>query len=108
MEPSIHTSPRDPRWYFVPLRVLLITFCFTLLSFAVGLFLGICGVVIRAALHGVHPDLRIAYREIALPAAIVVAAIALLSATFIELRHFRRAKTLNRIERQMRHASCRQ
>jgi hypothetical protein len=105
MAASLETSPRDPRWYFVPLRVLLVTFCFTLLSFAITLLLGICGVTIAAKLDGIHPDLRIAYRQIALPVATVVFAVALLSATFVELRHYHRAKTLNRIERQMRRAS---
>lgn len=105
MAGSLHSSPSNPRWYLVPLRVLLVTFCFTLLSFAVTLFLGICGVVISAKLHGVHPDLRIAYRHVALPTAAVAAAVALFTATFIELRHYSRTKALNRIEQQIRRAS---
>ena len=38
-------TPRPPRWYAIPVRVLLLTFIGTLISFAVSLFLGIVGTV---------------------------------------------------------------
>jgi hypothetical protein len=75
----------------------------TLLSFAIGLLLGICGVVLWAKLQGVHPDLRLSYRYVAFPAAAMVGAIALIAASFMELRNFRRARSLYRLERQMGH-----
>jgi hypothetical protein len=101
MTSSFETQAREPRWYFIPVRVLLVTFVVTLLSFAVSLLLGICAVVLAAKLHRVPPDLRTAYRYIALPAASVVAAIMLISASFMEVRHYRRAKVLRRIEHQI-------
>jgi TRAP-type C4-dicarboxylate transport system permease small subunit len=87
------------------MRVVLVTLIITLLSFAVSLLLGICAVVIAAKLHGVHPDLRIAYRYIALPVAAVVGAIMLVTSALMELRHYRRARTLSHIERQIGRAS---
>jgi len=73
----------------VPLRVLLVTFLLALLSFAVCLFLGIMGLVITAALRGVHPNMTIAYREFALPAALLAGAAALVVAIVAEIRHHR-------------------
>jgi hypothetical protein len=90
-----------PRWYFIPVRVLLVTVIVSLLSFAISLLLGICAVLLAAKLHHIHPDLRIAYRFIAGPAAAMVAAIVLVSASFMEVRHYRRVKILRRIEGQI-------
>ena len=99
---STHETPaRGPRWYLIPIQVLLVTLVVSLLAFAVSLLLGICAVVLAAKLHSIHPDLRIAYRYIALPAASVVAAIVLISASFMEARHYRRAKVLRRMEHQI-------
>lgn len=92
---------QGPRWYFVPVRVLLVTLVVSLLSFAVSLLLGIAAVILAARLHSTHPDLRIAYRFIAAPAAGAVAAIVLISATSMEIRHYRRQKVLGRIEHQI-------
>jgi hypothetical protein len=93
--------PSAPRWYLVPVRVLLATFIVTLLSFAASLLLGIVGVLIGSALRGVHPNMTIAYRHVALPVAGIVAAVVLVSATFMEARHYQRARTLRRMEDQM-------
>jgi hypothetical protein len=97
--PSTATPARPPRWYLIPIRVLLVTFVVTLLSFAVSLFLGIGGTVLAARLRGVHPDMTFAYRHVALPVAAMVAAIVFVSACFMEARHYRQAKTLVQIER---------
>jgi hypothetical protein len=77
------------RWFWIPLRVLLVTFLLTLLSFAVCLLLGILGVVISAWLRGVHPDMAITYRHFAFPAAAIAALIALISAIALEIRYAR-------------------
>lgn len=81
------------------MRVLLLTLIGTLLSFAVILLFAILGTVIIAAMHQVHPDMRTAYRHIALPLATVAGAIILVCATVTEIRHYRQRKTLNAIER---------
>jgi uncharacterized membrane protein YfcA len=103
--PSAEIPPRKPRWYLIPVRVLLVTFVVTLLSFAVSLLLGIGGTVLAARLRGVPPEMTFAYRQIAIPAAATVAAIAAVSATFMEVRHYRRARTLNQIEGQIGRAA---
>jgi hypothetical protein len=84
------------RWFLVPLRVLLVTFLLALLSFAVCLFLGILGLLISAAVRGVHPNMTIAYREIAFPAAILAGAAALVAAIVMEVRHHRQQEIESR------------
>ena len=37
------TPLRKPRWYLIPVRILIVTFLVTLLSFALSLLLGIFG-----------------------------------------------------------------
>jgi hypothetical protein len=92
-------ASRTPRWYTIPVRVCLVTFILTLLCFAVSLLLAILGTVIVAALRGVHPDMRIAYRQIALPTALVAGSIVFVLALVTEIRHYRQSKTLSAIER---------
>jgi len=90
---------RPPRWYAIPVRVALVTFIGTLLCFAVSLLLAILGTVIVAKLRGVHPDMRIAYRLIALPMALVARCIIFVLGLAMEIRHYRQANTLSAIER---------
>jgi TRAP-type C4-dicarboxylate transport system permease small subunit len=92
-------ASRPPRWYTIPVRVCLLTFVVTLLCFAVSLLLAIFGTVIVAALRGVHPDMRIAYRQIALPMALVAGTIVFVLALVMEVRHYRQSRTLSAIER---------
>ena len=92
-------SARAPRWYTIPVRVCLVTFIGTLLCFAVSLLLGILVTVIVSSLRGVHPDMRIAYRMIALPVALVAGSIVFVLALVMEIRHYRQSKTLSAIER---------
>jgi hypothetical protein len=93
---------RPPRWYIVPLRVLLETFLLTLLAFAVSLLLGILGIVMSARLRGLHPNMTLAYRHIALPAALTAGAVALIFATVLEARNYRQARTLAQVARASR------
>lgn len=95
------TSSRSPHWYGIPVRVLLMTFIGTLLCFAVSLLLGILGTVIGAALRGVHPDMRMAYRAIAIPIALAAGSIVFVSALIMEIRHYRQAKMLAAIEKMV-------
>jgi len=90
---------RSPHWYRIPVSVLLITFLGTLICFAVSLLFALLGTVILAALRGVHPDMRIAYRHIALPVALAAGAIIFMVALVAEIRRYRQAKTLTAIER---------
>jgi len=80
-------SSRKVPWFLRLLRVLLVSFLLALLSFAVCLLLGILGLTISAAVRGSHPDLTLAYRGIALPAAMVAGLIALVGAIALEFRH---------------------
>jgi|ERR1700722_2925130 len=92
-----HSHP--PRWYTIPVRVLLLTFIGTLLCFAVSLLLAILGTVIVSALRGSHPDMRLAYRQIALPMALVAGSVVFAGALVMEIRRYRQVKTLSAIER---------
>jgi hypothetical protein len=87
--PSAKTRSPVLTWLMIPVRVLLVTFLLSLLAFAVCLFLGIIGLVITAALRGVHPNMTIAYREIAFPAAVFAGAAALVAAIVMEARRAR-------------------
>jgi hypothetical protein len=89
----------SPHWYGIPVRVLLVTFIGTLISFAVSLLAAILFAVSAAALRGVHPDMRIAYRHIALPAALVAGAVIFIFTLVMEIRHYRQTRTLSAIER---------
>jgi uncharacterized membrane protein len=95
--PSLSAS-RSPHWYGVPVRVGLLTFIGTLLCFAITLFLAIVGTVGVGAIRGVHPDMRIAYRHIAVPIAIVAGAVILVLASIMEVRRYRQVKALSAIE----------
>jgi len=75
------------------------TFIGTLLGFAISLLLAILGVVIVSAVRGVHPDMRIAYRVIAIPAAVVEGAVLFVLSLVMEIRHYRQNKTLSAIEK---------
>lgn len=97
MPPKSHTP--SPHWYAIPLRVLLVTFIGTLLSFAISLLLGIVGIVVVSEIRGVHPQMTAAYAHIALPAAVVAGCIIFILALAMEIRHYRQFRTLAAIER---------
>jgi hypothetical protein len=90
---------RLPGWLGIPVRVLALTFVGTLLSFAVTLLIAILGTATVSRWRGVHPDMRIAYRYIALPMALITALVLCALATAGEIRRFRQGKTLKAIER---------
>jgi hypothetical protein len=91
-----------PRWYLIPVRVLLLTFLFALLAFAVGLLLGIIAIVVRSRIGGAHPNLTLAYRHIALPVAGAMAGVVMITASVLEIRRYRQAKALRQIEEASR------
>lgn len=98
----LRQHPEKPRWYFIPLRVLLLTFLLMLISFAIGLLVGIVGIVISSRLHGMRPDMTFAYRHVALPVAGGVGIVALIVITISEIRRFRQTRTLVQIARASR------
>jgi hypothetical protein len=89
----------QPRWVWIPVRVLIVTFLLTLLSFALSLFLAIIGLVISGEFAGSKPQMPFAYRNVALPFAEAVAVLVLIAVTLVEIRRFRQAKALAAIER---------
>lgn len=95
------SSLPNPRWYLIPVRVVLVTFVVTLLSFAVSLLLGILGVILAAKIKGAPANMALAYRDVALPIAAMVGTIVLVSAAVMEIRHYREAKALGQIADQM-------
>lgn len=103
---SSATGPlRHPHWYFVPVRVVVITAIIALLSFALSLFFGIIGIVVGALARGVHPNMAFAYRRIAFPVAIAAAVIALVCSLVMEIRQYRQAKALDQMEQQLHGAN---
>ena len=92
-------KPHPPRLFLVPVRVLLVTFLFTLITFALSLFLGILGTGVWAALHHNSPNLRAVYLHFAPPVAATVGIAVLVVFTVIEVRRYKQAKVLAGIER---------
>ena len=99
MSMSAYSKLREPHWYGVLARVLLVTFVGTLLVFGVSLLVGIVGTVIASRLHGTRPDMTVAYRYIALPTAAITGVIVLVLALAMEIQHYRQAKALASISR---------
>jgi hypothetical protein len=86
----------------IPLRAGFVAFLVTLVSFALSLLLSLIGMVLVAQLHSTPPDLRFAYRHIALPVAFSVGAIVLVLALIMEIRHYRQSRALAQIARASR------
>jgi hypothetical protein len=100
--PAASKAHMLPRWYLVPVRVVILTFLSALLTFALGLLFGIIGIVIRGRIGGGHPNLTVAYRYVALPAAAVMAGVVLITGTVLEIRRYRQVKALRQIEEASR------
>jgi hypothetical protein len=90
---------RSPHWYGIPIRVALLTFIGTLLSFSFSLLIGIIlTAIVAASAHG-HADMTVAYRRIALPSGLAGGFVVLCLSLVMEIRHYRQSKTLSAIER---------
>ena len=68
------------------LRVLFTTLLFTCGGMGLGLLLGIIGMVSYGLVTHVQPDMRNAYRHVAIPVAIAIGSIAFIGALLLELR----------------------
>jgi hypothetical protein len=99
MRISSDSKLREPHWYGVLARVVLVTLLCTLLVFAVSLLVGIVATVIASRLHGTRPDMTVAYRYIALPTAGIAGLIVFVLALAMEIQHYRQAKALASISR---------
>ena len=97
--PRSEALPRAPRWFWIPVRVGIITVLVTLISFAIALLLALLGLIVSAKAQGISPNLTVAYHRIALPSAIVIGGSVLVLSTALEVRHFCQTKALARIER---------
>lgn len=67
-------------------RTLFVTLLFAIFGMGVGLMSGILWYVIGGAARGVHPDMTLAYRHVAIYVAIGFGCCALLYQLFIETR----------------------
>ena len=67
-------------------RVLFTTLIFTAGAMGLGLLLGIIGMIIYGLAAGVQPDMRNAYRHVAIPLAVTIGCIALIGALYLEVR----------------------
>ena len=92
--PTRNSPARSPRWYGIPIRIVVITFIGTLLVFALGLLLAIIGTMIASAIRGIPPDMRIAYRLIALPMAACAGVMIFIGSVVMEIRHYLKAKSI--------------
>jgi len=83
---------RKPSIALLLVRVVVISVLITLLAFAVSLFFGITGIVLADMIHGGGINLAHAYRNIALPIALVTLLIAFVASLTVEIRQYRRAR----------------
>jgi hypothetical protein len=84
-------ATHKPRLWAVAVRVGLITVLATLVTFAVGLFVGIASMALLNAIRGGGVNMANAYRHVALPAASVAMVIALVLGARNELLEYRNA-----------------
>lgn len=73
-------------------RVLVLTFAFTGLAMAMGLFCGLLVVVVGAMLQGQQPDVTLAYRNVAFPLVKAAVVLSFLAAAGVEVRHYLRTR----------------
>ena len=76
----------------IGLRILLVTVLFTLMAFALGLFLGIIILAVVTAVRG-QTDMSAAYRSFAIPAAFIGMFAGFVSMLTVEIRQLRRPRT---------------
>ena len=69
--------------------MLFTTLLFTCGGMGVGLLLGIIGMIVYGLVAGVQPDMRNAYRHVAIPVAIAMGSLAFAGALTLEFRKSR-------------------
>ena len=83
---SLHQRSKLSILFTSTARVLFTTLIFTAGGMGLGLFLGIISMVMYGLIAGVQPDMRNAYRHVAIPIAITIGCIALIGALVLEVR----------------------
>jgi len=78
----------------IAVRVVLITFVFTLLSFAIGLFCGIGASLLYGAIRHIHPDMTWAYKFVAAPFGAIGLVVTFFMMLINEIRRARRPEDL--------------
>jgi amino acid transporter len=73
-------------FFTATVRVLFTTLIFTAGAMGLGLLLGIIGMVAYGLVAGVQPDMRNAYRHVAIPLAIAIGGVAFVGALVLEVR----------------------
>ena len=73
-------------------RILFTTLLFACGGMGLGLLLGIIGMILYGLAAGVQPDMRNAYRHVAIPVAVAIGSAAFIGAIALELRG-RRTRT---------------
>jgi hypothetical protein len=85
--PSAAVKPTRLQQAFVKtFRTLFVTLLFTMLGMGVGLMLGILWFALSGAFRHAHPDMAMAYRNVAIWVAIGFGSCALLYQLFLETR----------------------
>ena len=94
---------RKPGLAGVVFRVIVVTFLLTLLTFAVTLLGAILALVMVGELHGGlnHVNMSAAYRHVALPVAITVGVVTLISTSVYEIRRHLQSRTLARLDERL-------
>ena len=80
----------------IAVRVVLITFVFTLLSFAIGLLCGIITTVLYGAIRHIHPDMTWAYKFVAAPFGAIGLVVTFFLMLINEIRRARRPLEFSR------------
>jgi amino acid transporter len=86
---TMSTAPQRSKFSILftsTVRVLFTTLIFTAGAMGLGLLLGIISMVTYGLLAGVQPDMRNAYRHVAIPLAITIGCVAFLGALVLEVR----------------------
>jgi hypothetical protein len=94
VEVSVSKAPSPVGRFFTALfRILILTVLFAAVGMGIGLFFGIFGAVLYGAIKHMHVDMAMAYRDVAIPLAIISALGAFVYNTMATLRRAMRRPT---------------
>jgi hypothetical protein len=94
MEVFVPKAPsRVGRFFMAIFRILILTLAFAAFGMGLGLFFGILGTILYGAIKHMHVDMAIAYRDVAIPLAVISALGAFVYNTMTTLRRAMRRHT---------------